>query len=359
MNSFTKVFAVACAALAGILLPQEAHAANCSDPGVNISVARESSPVLYFDPASNQTPKLNATYVQYRITNNTGSEIPDLWVKLQNFSGTKVALSGTEDGVTHVGAFAAGATTNVYFLLAVSGVGSSQTHNVGVYTSNPTLVSNTCLQSFSYTTEDAIAANANKVTSVAISPNPPQLGGTFNIVVTGDTGTVGAARIFSMTPSAIAAWQASAFELSNVSVVLSGGNTGTITNDLFFTLANAANTHYVTTYTFKAKSPTSASSSIYPVSYISSGTQIKHTDTGNLASLGAIQPVTNQIVLGATTASPGQSPSCLGGGGGTSLVTVNITNNGSNAVTLDDIQVTLPTSPAAVTLDGSFTETYG
>ena len=345
-------------ALAAAIFPTQAWAANCSDAGVNIAVTRESSPVLYFDPASNQNPKLNASYVQYRITNNTGSEIPDLWVKLQNFSGTKVSLAATEDGVAHVGPFPAGSTKNVYFLLGVSGIGSSQTHNVGLYTSNPSLVTNTCLQNFSYSTLDAIAANANKVTSISISPNPPQLGGTFNIVVTGDTGTVGAARIFSMTPSGIAAWQASAFELSNVSVVLTGGNTGTITNDLFFTLANAADTHYVTTYTFRAKSPTTSRSNIYPVSYISSGTQIKHTDTGNMASLGSIQPVTNQIVLGATTASPGQSPSCLGGGGGTSLVTVNITNSGSNAVTLDDIEVTLPSSPAAVTLDGSFTETY-
>ncbi len=335
-----------------------AHAANCSDPGVNISVVRESSPVLYFDPASNQNPKLNASYVQYTITNNTGSAIQDLWVKLQDFSGTKVSLSSTENGITHVGAFPAGATKNVYFLLAVSGTGSSQTHNVGIYPSNPSVVANTCLQNFSYSTLDAIAANANKVTGISISPNPPQLGGLFNIVVTGDTGTIGAARIFSTTPSAITAWLANAFELTNVSIVLSGGNSGTVSNDLFFTLANAADTHYVTTFTFRAKAPTSSNSSIYPVSYISSGTQIKHTDTGNLAALGSIQPVTNQVILGTSTASPGQSPSCLGGGGGTSVVSVNITNNGSNAVTLDDIVVTLPTSPATVTLDAGYTETF-
>ena len=38
---------------------------------------------------------------------------------------------------------------------------------------------------------------------------------------------------------------------------------------------------------------------------------------------------------------------------------MNVTNNGSNAVTPDDIQVTLPTSPAAVTLDSSYTGTFG
>jgi len=79
---------------------------------------------------------------------------------------------------------------------------------------------------------------------------------------------------------------------------MTGGNTGTVTNDLYFILANAADTHYVTTFTFRAKGPTGSNTTLYPVSYINSGVNIKHTDTGNLGSLGAIQPVANSVVLG-------------------------------------------------------------
>ena len=229
----------------------EALAGPCSSS--NITVTRVSSPIFYIDVRS---PAQLDAYVAYSITNSTGSSINDLWVKLENFAGSVLSLSSTEDGIVHVGALANGVSKTVYFYLHATGEDTvnAQTHAVAIYTTNPNLATSTCTTSFSYTTVDTIAAQANKVTSVSYSPATPELGGDLTLTIIGDTGTLGGSDLFSFTPASLATWRASSFELKSVSMTMTGGNNRTDTNVLFLSGLNSATSNYTQTYTLQSKS---------------------------------------------------------------------------------------------------------
>jgi hypothetical protein len=127
---------------------------------------------------------------------------------------------------------------------------TAQSHTIRVYIpgSPATTVGS---QSFSITALETIQASANKVTVVAYTPDGPGIGGTLQIQVTGSSGTIGGTKTMSFTPASATTWRPDAFELKQVSIVLSGGNTGTITNQLSFVPANTSDTNYVATYTFR------------------------------------------------------------------------------------------------------------
>ena len=106
--------------------------------------------------------------------------------------------------------------------------------------------------SFSLTTvEETIAASANQVDSVVISPNPPTLGGLVTVTVSGASGTIGADQTLVFTPAVYLSWNADAFELQSTSITLSGGNTGTSTDRLAITVPNSPDTGYTAVYTFR------------------------------------------------------------------------------------------------------------
>ncbi len=328
-------------ALVCALAPARASAAPCS----TYTITRVSSPTVRIDTGI--SPALTSAYVAYTITNSTGATVNDLWVKLENFSGSALSLAANENGIAHVGSIANGATTFVAFYLTATGAtATGQTHDVAIYTSNPSVVSSTCANNFSYTTAETIQANANQVNNVTISPNPPQLGGNFTITIDGTTGTIGSSGIFSATAASLPGWRADSFELSGSTLAFTaGGNSGTYTDNLYLSGLNSADTTYTLTYTFKTKGTTAASTTVYPINYISSGANVKHTSTSGLASLSPVQSPSNSVVLGSMTSSLGGS--CLASSG-TATITLPITNSGSNPVTLDSIAVTLPSSPGTV-----------
>jgi uncharacterized repeat protein (TIGR01451 family) len=82
---------------------------------------------------------------------------------------------------------------------------------------------------------------------------------------------------------------------------------------------------------------------VSPVGYISSGTQVKHTDTGDFANLQPILPSQNTTVL-AKTASATNLPT-----GGLVTYTLRLTNSGPYSVEFDRIVDVLPSSPANAT----------
>lgn len=339
-----RFFAQASALLFAIVAaawPVRAQAAPCS----TYTITRVSAPIVRIDTGI--TPALTSAYVAYTVTNSTGATVDDLWIKLENFGGTVLGLATNENGVAHVGTIANGATAFVPFYLTATGATSTnQTHDVGIYTSNPSVVSQTCATNFSYTTAETIQANANQVTSVTVSPNPPQLGSPFTMTIIGSTGTIGGSGIFSATAASLSDWRADTFELSGSSLVFTaGGNSGTYTDNLYLSGLNSASTDYTLTYTFRAKGTTASSTTVYPINYINSGANVKHTSTSGLASLSPVQSPSNNSVLGSMTSSLGSS--CLGANG-TASITLPITNNGANPVTLDSIAVTLPSSPGTV-----------
>lgn len=339
-----KLLLLACAGVVPLsLIASAANAATCGVGGIT----RISSPVFYIDTGANPSPLPLGMYMGYTIKNTSGSAYPDLWVKLENFSGTRIGLASTESGIVHVGPLAPGASKTVYFYLMSSGAGNTstplQTHTVSLYPTRPDLAaSNICSDPFSLTVEETIKAVANKINTVMSGPTPPELGGVMTMTVTGDTGTIGAAGIFGITPASLIDWPANAYKLVGTKMTLSGGNTGAFNDTLYKVLPNSQTTSYTLTYTFIATGSTVAPTTVSPVSQLSSGTQVKHNDTGSFASLPPIQPTVNNVTLSKSVNTPTLAT------GGVATYTITLKNTGTIPVTLDDIVDQLPTSPGTV-----------
>lgn len=323
------------------LLSREALAESCD--ARSITVTRVSSPVFYFDPGL--SPKLSSGYVGYKVTNNSNQAISDLWVKLEQFTGGVISLAPNENGVSHVGRLASRSSAFVYFYLSATRQTTvPQRHDVTVYSANPDLNQATCEEPFSYLTYDTIAARANKVTSIEVSPSEPEFGGLLTITVRGNTGTVGSAGNFAFTPAVLSGWPANAFELEDVEITLRGGENRTVRDTLFLSRIASSSSEYVQTYRFRVKGNPSTSTSIYPANYISSGNEMKHTDTSGFGSFPPIVSPVNKVLISGFASDPA-GPACVSGGS-TVQLSLTITNGGSVPARLDDIQVTLPTWPA-------------
>jgi uncharacterized repeat protein (TIGR01451 family) len=312
-----------------------------SPSGFALMITRTSSPVFYLDTSI--VPQLRGMYVSYQISNNDGTSYPDLWVGIDSFSGGVISRGPNEDGLMHLGPLSPGQTKTAFFFLQASGETSvPQTHAVRVYPTRPP-VAELATANFSMTSTETIQANANKVVTVVTGPSPPQLGGIVTMTVTGDAGTIGADRIMSFNPAAYLDWRADAFELLSSSITLSGGNTGTYNDQLLIVAGSAAATEYVAVYRFRAVSMTTAPTTISPISYISSGSPIKHTTTGNYGSIPPMLPTDNRLTIGK------QSSVTELFGAGTVGFTINATNSGTVEAILEDFVDTLPATPAALT----------
>ena len=317
-----------------------------------VTITRTSSSVFYMDTSANPTP-LRAMYVSYQIT-NTGAYQPNVYAQIGGFTGGVISLAPNEDGIVHIGAMDAGETRAAFFYVQATGATAvAQQHTVGVYNGDPSTGTPLGSASFSMTVQETIQALANKVTTVVSGPNPSTLGGTLTMTVSGKTGTIGAAKVLSFTAATYLTWAANAFELYQSTITLSGGNTGTYTNQLLIppgSLASTSDTDYQAVYLFRAVAFTGGTVPVSPVSFISSGAQVKHTDTSGYASLSPVQQITNTTVVTklASTAMLYSS--------GVVTYTARLANSGSTDVQIDQVIDTLPTSPASVTyVSGSST----
>lgn len=313
-----------------------------------VTITRTSSPVFYYD--SSITPQLRCMYVSYRVTND-GAYQPDVYANIGSFSGAVVGLAPNEDGVVHLGAMNAGESKMAFFYLQASGSGDNfgtHTHTVRVYGGNPSAgAAQIGSANFSMTPVlETIKANANKVTTVISGPNPAMLGGTLTMTVTGETGTIGSDKVLSFTPATYTGWAANSYELYQSTITLSGSNTGTYDNQLVIppaALTSTSNTAYEAVYLFRAVNFTTGPTAVSPVNYISSGTQVKHTDTSGYASLSPVQQITNTTVITKLVNTAVVYNTTV------VTYTARLTNSGSTEVQIDQVVDTLPTSPAAVT----------
>ncbi len=315
-----------------------AAAAACSGA---LTVTRISGGELDIDTGI--SPQLVGSYAGYRI-DNTGAAIDDLWVKAGNFSGGVVSLAPKEDGLVHPGPLATSATTFAYIYLTASGAGTAQTHDVELYDGHPSFGgTQLCSESYSLQVVETIKAAANKVNTVTSGPNPAELGGIVTMAVSGSTGTVGTgppghpdgSGSFKANPATSADWPADAYQLIDASIDFA--SSGTFDDTLIVT-GLGANEDYTATFTFRAVGATTGPTSVSPVNFIASGTQIKHTDTSGFASLPPIQPPVNNLLL-----TKSASPTNLGESGGTVTYTVTVQNSGTVDGRLDDFVDDLPT----------------
>jgi uncharacterized repeat protein (TIGR01451 family) len=313
-----------------------------------VTIARTSSSVFYYDPDA--SPELRGMYVAYRITND-GSYQPDVYATIGNFSGAVVSLAPNEDGVVHLGAMNPGESKVSFFYIQAAGQGdntSAHTHTLRVYDGNPSAGAQQLgSASFSMTpVKDTIEANANKVTTVISGPNPATLGGTLTMTVTGDTGNISSDKVLSFTPAAYSGWAANSYELFQSTITLSGANSGTFTNQLLIppaSITSTSSTSYEAVYLFRAVNFTGGPTAVSPVAYISSGNQVKHTDTSGYASLSPVQPITNTTVITKLVSAAVVYNSTV------VTYTARLANSGAADVQLDQVVDMLPTSPAAVT----------
>lgn len=324
--------------------------------------------VFYIDSATSE--KMDAAYLSYVVTGASGAATKtNLWVEVSNFQGGSIDLATPDDSIQSVGSIAASSSKTAFFLVrATAPTLRAQTHVVKVYSGKPGLTSTTELYSctFSFSkVKETIKANANKVTDVVTSPastsNLP-LGSTFDVTVTGDTGTIGSGStpdndMMWISPVARSSWPSQAIRLessvikfSDTAQGVSGCSTeGTckFTNQLLITglLAkadaiknNAKSLNYQATYTFRVIGKTAAGVPILPIAQISSGTQVKHTPipstalnsvatdtiTINAALSKSLSPtVTNTVASGVTTQN--------------FAYTLTLMNSGSGAISVDQL----------------------
>lgn len=287
-----------------------------------ITVVPSHGQAFYIDTGT--SPKLDAGYIGYRVTNSTGSTQNDLWTEVGSFTGGVLGLSNALDHYQQVSSLSNNATAASYFLLkASSATTTPQTHRVKVWNGRPDLPSSQmlydCLYTFS-SVKETIKAAANKVSdtgygasaAIEVSNTNPELGQTVTISVEGTTGTIGAGAspdgsVVWLTPAAVSSWPTRALRLESVQVTFErntnngqkwtgSGDPVTYTDQLLITNAqnclkkNAnvstctggtgnASPEYRAFYTFRVVGVPSSSVKAVPVGQIASGTQIKHADT--------------------------------------------------------------------------------
>ncbi|MEZ5408932.1 MAG: Ig-like domain-containing protein [Acidimicrobiales bacterium] len=328
-----------------------AWASACST--TDLTVTRISGGELDIDTGIN--PQLTGGYAGYAITTSNAA-VADLWVRAANFAGGTIGLAPHEDGLVHVGPLTTASPQYAYIYLAAAASSTGQTHDIQLYEGHPNLGgTQLCSDSFSLISDETIKASANKVDSVVSGPNPAEVGGIVTITVTGDTGLVGdgpgthpdGLGSFKGNPATDAAWPADAYQLVDASITFD--TSGTFDHTLVVTGLNSTSQQYTATYTFVAVGTTATPTSVTPVNYIASGTQIKHTDTGGFSSLDPLLPPESSLTMGKVP-----TPASLAASGGTVTYTVTTSNDGNVDVTLDDITDVLPAGATYVNGSATF-----
>lgn len=347
--------------------PTAANAVSCvaGNNQAGIVVEPSHGKTMYID--SGVSPRLDAAYIGYRITNSTGAALNGYWASATNFTGGVVSLAYSRDQYLRVPDLAINQTKTVYFLIKASAsTRVAQTHTFKVWSSRPDITGATSPYScnFSFTkVAETIKAAANKVTSITISgaDQSPSVGQLVTITAEGATGTIGAGnpdvgRILWFSPSAFSTFPTASLRLESVTLKTSTNQnmnvkTRIYNERLLITPNMAPNTgdndedlvgkrFYENTYQFRVLARAASSTPMKPVAQISSGTQVKHTDVGGITTTTAnsINTTTSAINLTVTKSAALRNP----------LAYETVSNVEFSLV---DYTVTLTSSSSTVTVD--------
>lgn len=286
--------------LVGIQSPVvQASNAACSSTAAaqnSITVVPSHGNVFYIDSGANVNPKINASYIGYRVTLAAGqATLNNVWVKLSGFAGDKVVLANSLDEKMQIPTLTAGSTGATFFLLkSTDGLATldDQIHTVEVFVGDPASASavRKYVCDFTFTeVDDVIAANPNTVTSVALDNSTPALGDLIMTTVTGDVGTIGNGSapdydIIWLSPSPYSTFQTRALRLERVTLENTrsgrpGSCPASYENQLLITGAKACfSSTYRAKYYFRVIGASSTPVEITPYANITSGNEIKHTD---------------------------------------------------------------------------------
>ena len=335
-----------------------------------ITVTRTSGNIFYTDTKTTSPGVPRCGYVSFNI--RSSAPINDAWATIGSFSGGLFSLGGGDDGIFHFGPFAAGQSKPAFYYLCSSynnlNESPSQSYDIKVYSGNPA-AGGTQEGSANFSTRidnDVIQANPNQVNVIISGPNPATIGGIVTMTVDGDTGTIGCVNPpstctgnsggpLAFTPATFTSWRADAFEMVGSTINFSGGNSESYDNTLYVDqLPTSATSHYLATYYFRAVGATGVTTTLSPVSYLASGTQIKHTSlsSGAYTIAGGLQPVESpqaSVVLLKTV-----SHATLPAQGGRVTYTLSATNSGLAEVSLDSFIDLLPGGASYVAGSSTF-----
>ncbi len=338
-----------------------------------ITVTRTSSPIFYTDSTATPTPPM-CNYLAFNVSSSTA--ISDAWITISSFAGTGAYLSlgGGDGGMFHSGPLSAGQSTTAFYYVCSSYIGTptsaAQTYDINTYSGNPS-AGGTLQNTTGFSTpivDKVIEANSNQVNAIWADINPSVLGATTTLTVDGDTGTIGCANPpstctsgnglsgpLAFNPATFANWSANAYQLVGTSIVLSQGNSGTYNNTLYIdNVAASSTTHYNAIYYFRPVATTASTTTLSPVNYIASGTQVKHTslNSGAYAAAGGLLPIlpAQNVMLLAKSVSSATLPAQ----GGVVTYTLSATNTGPYDLSLDSFIDVLPTGATYVTGSTTF-----
>jgi uncharacterized repeat protein (TIGR01451 family) len=331
------------------------------------TVRRVSSPgKFYVDDKASAGIVYN--YAVYAISNNTSSNIVSAYVALTNLVATNmIKLASTDSGVRALGALAPGQTKlAAFYLQGPSFTGNSDTilnanepHTIQVRTAPPSFGTTLTSENFSFTNIIyVIEALANKVTIITNLNPLAVLGSEVDLVIGGETGTIGGNNSVSFSPGVLGSWRPDAYEL--VKTIVRFDEDGNFTNQMYFDptvsgFTNFTGQAYTNTFTFRAVKVTGTNLPVSPFAFVDSGSGTKHTAVSTLTSGGGsnlIYSATNAVRILSQTV----SPTSLFAPGGTVTYTVIFTNQSTSPLNLDEIRDTLPGVPGAVTyIPGSAT----
>jgi hypothetical protein len=319
-----------------------------------IQIVQTSATTFFKD--TGVAPMAQCAYASYQVTNNGASTLPDVWAQIGPFSlpaNMGVAPSGASS--SHLGQLDPGQSKMAFFYLCgtVTGNTASITYTVGVYAAPPPN-SPLLSQTFTYVpfggaggVQDTIEAGSNQVSAILSGPKPPALGGVVTLSVSGSTGTIGGANLLVFSPATSYAWPSQTFQMVSATVLFYSPSPVTYINQLSITYTTS--TSYLATYYFRATASTVTNTTTSPVNYINSGgTNMKHTNLSQGAyqtgsgNIDVVTPPTNAVSLTATAAASALTYPA------STLVTVRVTNSGSNNVDLDGFQLAVPTGPGTV-----------
>lgn len=302
------MIALLVATLPNLIFAIEAKAVVADCTSSNFTIEAKSNSVFYFDNGTSIT----SNYVQYLVTNKTGSSISGYYAKLENFSnGNKIAIATYEDAARpFLTTLANNEGINLYWYLSASGTdNSSTTFDITIYNGVPAAGTAVCKLTKTITKVDStIAANANKLTSVIYSTLPtadPNGSATFTATVKGQTGTIGAGPTstndVNLSPATTSNFDAKRYRLSGTSYRCGSG--AETLNVLY--IPNACSGQYTAVFTYQYLSSSasngSASNTLSPIMQIASGSQMKHTSTPSftIATIGTAP--SNQVTTNAAT----------------------------------------------------------
>src|SRR5437867_1885098 len=269
-------------------------------------------------------------YAAYLISNNTAATFPSVYVAITNIGSSNLIQIGASDtGVRALGALAPGqAKMAAFYLKGPSLTGNAQSllnltnenHTILAMNGPPGVGSVLSSANFGFTNIIfVIEALANKITLITNLNPYALLGSQVQMLIQGDTGTIGGQNSMAFSPAVLAGFRPDAYELVGSKVVFT--QNPTYTNQLYFDpsvagFTNFSGQSYTNTFYFRAVKPTGTNIAISPFDFVDSGSGTKHTAFSSLtgsAGSNVIYSATNVVSIVNQTVTPDSllAPGCL------------------------------------------------